>query len=297
MKIVVTGATGVLGREAVAALAKAGHQVTGVTRRESGIPVITGRGGHGVVADVFNRDSLAEVFEGHDAIVNVLTHIPLSTDALKPGAWRTDDRLHSEASAAIAGAARDAGVGRLVQESIAFMYPDMGSDWINEEVQIAPTSAQRPRVAETRHAIEFAGPDRVSVVLRLGLLYGGDKQSTLNLELTRAGKRVLLGTPQQYISLLHVSDAGRAIVSSLLAPTGIYNVAAEPITRERYAADLGREAGSAGPAQFFPDLVQLVSGHRTEGLRRSHRINSAKFQATTGWRPEIGTGTKGWSRL
>ena len=54
MRIAVTGATGVLGQEAVEALVAAGHEVTGITRRDSGVPIVEGRGGAAVVADVFD---------------------------------------------------------------------------------------------------------------------------------------------------------------------------------------------------------------------------------------------------
>src|SRR5690625_7386084 len=43
VRIAVTGATGVLGQEALEALVAAGHEVTGVTRRDSGVPIIEGR--------------------------------------------------------------------------------------------------------------------------------------------------------------------------------------------------------------------------------------------------------------
>ena len=43
-----------------------------------------------------------------------------------PSAWEENDRVRTEASAAIARAAQSAGVRRLVQESIAFVYADGG---------------------------------------------------------------------------------------------------------------------------------------------------------------------------
>src|SRR5690606_28025120 len=70
VRIAVTGATGVLGQEAVAALVAEGHEVTGVTRRERGIPVIRGRGAEAVVADVFDASGLEKVFRGQDVVIN-----------------------------------------------------------------------------------------------------------------------------------------------------------------------------------------------------------------------------------
>ena len=96
MRIAVTGATGVLGQEAVESLVAAGHEVTGITRRDSGVPIVEGRGGAAVVADVFDATDLARAFRGHDVVINTLAHVPVGIAGLRPLAWREDDRLHLE---------------------------------------------------------------------------------------------------------------------------------------------------------------------------------------------------------
>src|SRR5699024_2934947 len=120
VRIAVTGATGVLGQEAVEALVAAGHEVTGITRRDSGVPIIEGRGGSAIVADVFDPSDLARAFRGHDVAINTLAHVPVGMSGLRPLAWREDDKLHLEASVAIAKAAAEAGVRRLIQESTIY---------------------------------------------------------------------------------------------------------------------------------------------------------------------------------
>lgn len=298
VKIAVTGATGVLGQEAVAALAEAGHEVTGVTRRDRGVPVIEGRGGRGIVADVFDVDDLARTFSRHDVVINTLAHVPVDMTAMRPLSWREDDRLHLEASVAIAEAARRAGVRKLIQESTAFLYPDNGSEWIGEDEPLAVRDrAFRPRVREMRAAVDFATEGRSAVILRLGQLFGRDPQTTHMLQAAREGKAVLLGKPDNYIPLLHHRDAGRAFVSALRAGSGFYNVAGEPLTRERWAKDLGREAKASGPAKFIPEITQAIVGTRLEVQRRSLRISSVRFMSETGWRPTIGPSTPGWSRM
>ena len=59
--IVITGATGVIGRRSVDALITAGHRVTGVTRSERGRRQLAARGARAVAADVFDPDSLVAV--------------------------------------------------------------------------------------------------------------------------------------------------------------------------------------------------------------------------------------------
>lgn len=298
MKIAVTGATGVLGQEAVTALVAAGHDVTGVTRRERGIPVIEGRGGRAVVADVFDAGELERSFRGHDVVLNTLGHMPIGMTAMRPLAWREDDKLHFEASVAIAKAAADAGARKLIQESTVFMYPDNGSAWIGEDKPLAVRNqAFRARVREMRAAVDFATGRRTAVILRLGQLFGRDPQTTHTLKAVRSGDAILLGRPENYIPLLHHRDAGRAFVSALRAPSGFYNVAGEPITRQRWAKDLGTEAGADAPAKFFPEITQAVVGTRLEVQRRSLRVSSVRFMNETGWRPGIGPSSPGWSRM
>lgn len=298
MRIAVTGATGVLGQEAVEALAAAGHEVTGVTRRDRGIPVIEGRGGTGVVADVFDVADLTRTFRGHDVVINTLAHIPVGMAGLRPGAWREDDKLHLEASVAIAKAAAAAGARKLIQESSVFLYPDNGSDWIGEDLALSVRNqAFRPRVREMRAAVDFATAGRSAVILRLGQLFGRDPATTHALRAAREGDPILLGKPENYITLLHHTDAGRAFLAALRAGSGFYNVGGEPITRGRWAKDLGNEAGAKGPAKFYPELTQALVGTRLETQRRSLRVSSVRFMSETGWWPTIGPSTPGWSRM
>src|SRR4051794_18119009 len=132
-EVVVTGSTGVIGRRAVRELLSAGHVVTGVTRSAQGRELVESLGARAVEADVFAEPSLRGAFEGADVVVNLLTHIPPIEHMADTDAWNDNNRLRTEASAAIARAATKAGVRRLVQESIAFVYADGGGAWLDED--------------------------------------------------------------------------------------------------------------------------------------------------------------------
>jgi UDP-glucose 4-epimerase len=136
-EIVITGSTGVVGRRAVRELLAAGHRVTGVTRSERGRDRLESLGARAVEADVFDAGSLRRAFAGADTVVNLLTHIPSAERMGDPSAWAENDRLRTEASAAIADAAQAAGARRLVQESIAFVYADGGDAWLDEDAPVA----------------------------------------------------------------------------------------------------------------------------------------------------------------
>src|SRR4030095_824311 len=95
---------------------------------------------------VFDDASLRLAFDGADTVVNVLTHVPSADRMGDPSAWAENDRVRTDASAAIARAARAAGapraaraagVRRLVQESSAFVYADGGDEWLDEDAPVA----------------------------------------------------------------------------------------------------------------------------------------------------------------
>jgi nucleoside-diphosphate-sugar epimerase len=134
--IVITGSTGVIGRRTVRVLLAAGHRVTGVTRSARGREMLESLGARAVQADVFDETSLRSAFDGAAAVVNLLTHIPRAARMADPSAWEENDRMRTEASAAIARAAAAAGVRRLVQESIAFVYADGGDAWLDEDAPV-----------------------------------------------------------------------------------------------------------------------------------------------------------------
>ena len=155
--IVITGATGVVGRRAVRELLSAGHRVAGVTRSVRGRRLLEGLGARAIEADVFDQASLTAAFAGADTVVNLLTHIPPLEQMATPGAWDENDRLRRDASAAIARAAHDAGAGRLVQESLAFLYADGGDAWLDEDSPLAGIgSTATALIAEANAAELFA---------------------------------------------------------------------------------------------------------------------------------------------
>src|SRR6186997_2346371 len=99
--ITVTGSTGAIGRRAVRELVAAGHRVTGVTRSAQGRERLEGLGARAVEADVYDEASLRRAFDGADAVVNLLTHVPRADRMADPSAWKENDRVRTEASAAI----------------------------------------------------------------------------------------------------------------------------------------------------------------------------------------------------
>ena len=254
--VFVTGATGVLGKRAVAKLVEAGHAVTGVARTPEKAVMVRDLGATPVEVDLFDAAAVKDAIAGHDVVCNLATHIPRGADAERAESWVENARLRSEASVHIVEAALAAGSTRFVQESITFLYADGGDRWLAEDdVLDVPTWAASTLDAE-RQVARFTEHGGTGVVLRFGLFRGPDSEPAA------------LGDGDGWFSSISTDDAASAVAAALNIPAGIYNVVEdEPTARDRY------------PHAAVRDAVTNPM------LARSHRISNRRFKEVSGWAP------------
>jgi nucleoside-diphosphate-sugar epimerase len=163
MRIFLTGATSLIGAAVAPALVRAGHQVTAIVRptgpvparlREQGIDVLTGD-----LSDVAaNRSAL----EGYGALV----HCARDTSPRGP-----------EVDRQVIDTWRDvfwrAGSGLMVYASSTWVIgPTSGP--VDESAAINPPEIERDRPATEQAILESQGGGVRAVVVRPGLIYGGD---------------------------------------------------------------------------------------------------------------------------
>jgi UDP-glucose 4-epimerase len=237
---------------------------------------------------VFDAASLRRAFDGADVVVNLLTHIPSIDRMAAPAAWEENDRLRIEASAAIARAARDAGVRRLVQESIAFVYADGADAWLDEDAPVIGGGVTTTALTAERNARELFDGD--TVVLRFGLFMGPDSGFTVAaLEGARGGASGAVGPPGAYRPTVWLDDAAAAVVAALRVPAGTYNVAdADPATNAEVDVALAAAVG----------VDALRPGAPPDGpLSRSQRVSSRRLREASGWAPRMRAGTESWGRI
>jgi UDP-glucose 4-epimerase len=289
MKIVITGATGVIGWRTVRRLVQEGHRVAGITHSARGRALLGALGARAEDGNVFEPATLHASFAGADAVVNLLSRIPPAHRMGDPRAWQENDRLRSEASAAIASAARHAGVGRIVQESVALLYADGGEDWLDEDAPLAPTVSTATALTAERAARVLFGDE--SVVLRFGIFMGPDSDLTLaELEQARAGSAVRLGAAEARVPTVWLDDAAEAVASAVSIPPGTYNVVDDdPPTRAEIEAAL---AHAAGQRDLRIDVVSEL-----EPLSRSLRVSNRRLRAASGWAPRVRAGVEGWDLI
>lgn len=287
-EIVIAGSTGVIGRRAICQLVAAGHRVTGVTRSARGRERLGDLGARAVEADVFDEASLSRAFDGADTVVNLVTHIPSIDRMADPAAWEENDRLRTEASAAIARAAKAARVERLVQESIAFVYADGGDAWLDEDAPVTGGGVTTSSLTAESNARELFDGD--TVVLRFGLFTGPDSGSTLAaLHAARGGVSSAAGPPGAYRPTVWLDDAAAAVTAALAVPAGTYNVVdADPPTNAEIDAALAAAVGHNSLRRAAPQDGPMA---------RSQRVSSRRLREASGWAPRLRAGTEIWSRI
>ena len=300
MKVFITGATGVIGRRAVPLLLKAGHEVSAAVRSADREAPLARLGARPIVVDLFDRPGLERALAGHDAVVNLATHMPgTMLRAFLPWSWHENDRLRRDASRILVDAALAGRVGRFVQESFAPVYPDRGEAWIGEEVPIAPTRYNRTVADAEASARRFAASDGgAGVVLRFAAFYGADAfQSLAMIDAVRKGFAPLPGPADAFYSSVSHDDAAAAVVAALALPTGAYNVADdEPLRRREMAALIAAGLGVAPPRPLPGWLVKLT-GSLGELMSRSVRISNRKLRAASGWAPRWPSLREGWPAM
>ena len=151
MRILLAGATGVIGRPLLTLLAGAGHAVTGTTRSAARAPIISDAGATPAVVDVFDAAALREVARAArpEVVIHQLTDLPEEPDPEKIAAsLAANARIRIEGTPNLIAAAKAAGARRMIAQSIAFAY------------------APGPRAARRNRSLAARGNRRASTHLR-----------------------------------------------------------------------------------------------------------------------------------
>lgn len=76
MKIFITGGSGTIGSRTVDRLLQAGHEVTALARTDRTCARLERAGARAVQGSLFDPDATSRALAGHDAVINLATHIP-----------------------------------------------------------------------------------------------------------------------------------------------------------------------------------------------------------------------------
>ena len=286
-------------------LVAAGHEVTGMTRREARAEEIRAAGAKAVVCDVFDAATLEVTVKAAapEAVVHELTALPPRFSP-KPEYLAPTNRLRTEGTRNLLAAAKAAGARRVVAESVAFLYAPQGG-WVKDEAEPmfsgAPGAFGGAVDALSDLERQVTGTEGVEgVVLRYGWLYGpGTYFAHDGSQAEDVLKRrfPIIGKGAGVFSFIHVEDAAAATVAALgRAAAGIYNVVDDEPAPQREWLPVFAEALGAKPPRRVPVwLAKLVAGRATvANAVRLRGASNAKAKCELGWQPRYASWRQGF---
>lgn len=294
MRIFLAGATGVVGSRVIPQLINAGHDVTAVVRSDSKSERVRALGAVPAVVDLFDRPAVDRAVAGHETVINLATHVPPSSGALFPGAWREMNEVRKHVPRNLAAAARETGVKRFIQESFAPVYPDMGDQWIDETAPLATAGYNRAVVDAESAVDEFRVAGGDGITLRFAYFYGADSDFTRDMiRFTQRGWAATPGRKDAYVSSISHDDAATAVIAALTLPSATYNVCDdEPVTHAEFFNSLADLLSVRRP-RFAPAWTKWLMGSIGTTLARSQRISNRRLRAL-GWKPTLPSIREGW---
>jgi nucleoside-diphosphate-sugar epimerase len=294
MRVLLAGATGVIGRQAVPVLTAAGHQVTGLARAPARLT-----DAEVVAADALDATAVAGAvrWAAPDVIVHMLTAIP---DPVDPRHLARDmaltNRLRTQGTANLLAAA---GGARVIAQGVAYTYDPAGSPVKDEDAPLwhHPPSQFAPVVAaadEQERRVTAAG----GLVLRLGHLYGPGSSYAPDGGLARrlrGGRLPLIGDGASMFSFIHAHDAATAILAAVDHPaaSGVLNVVDDqPTLVHDWLPEMAAMLGGPAPRHVPAWLAWLFVGgwgvaYMTglAGASNAHACQQLDWKPTySGWR-------------
>jgi 2-alkyl-3-oxoalkanoate reductase len=313
MKVLVTGASGMLGRATATALAERGDEVTVLQRRPAGLP------GREVLGDVADPAVVAAAVPGQDAVLHLAAKVDVT------GRWAEYERANIAGTRTVVDACRRAGVRRLVHVSSPSVAHG-GAALVG--VGAGPADPRRARghysrskaVAE-RAALAADSAELAVLVVRPHLVWGpGDTQLVARIvERARTGRLPVIGSGAALIDTTYVDNAADALVAAVDAPAhgeALVVSNGEPRPVAEVIARLCRAAGVPAPRRRVPFPVAWLAGAAVEGvwtatqrrnappltrflaeqLATAHWFDQRRTREALGWSPRIGL-EEGFGRL
>ncbi len=279
MKIVIAGASGLIGRALLPALRDRGHEVIRLVR-------IPARGADEIFWRPENRELDGEQLVGTDAIIN------LAGENIAGGRWTAARRERILASRVDATRTLVTTCAKMKQKATVFInasavgfYGDAGDDEVTEASPAGHGFLPETCLIWETNAESAARAGMRTVLLRFGVVLAANGGALAKmLPVFRLGLGGRMGAGSQWMSWVSIDDAVGAAMHALdhSACSGAVNVVApEPVTNADFTATLARVLNR--PAAFpVPSwLLRAVFGQMAvETILASTRARPGRLSAT-----------------
>lgn len=264
MRVLVTGASGLLGRSVAATLVARGETVTTFQRRPSGVA-----GARDVPGSVTDPDAVAAAAAGQDAVVHLAAKVSFAGD---PAVFRRTNVLGTRH---LLDAARAAGVGRFVfvsSPSVAHTGASIvGAGAAPAEPERARGDYARTKAAAELLALAADAPGFAVVAVRPHIVWGpGDTQLVQRVvDRASAGRLPVLDAGAALVDSTYLDNAVSALVAALDRADAVHGQAfvvtnGEPRPVGELVAGICRAAGVRPPAWSVPGALAQAAGGLVE---------------------------------
>jgi nucleoside-diphosphate-sugar epimerase len=301
MRVLIAGATGVIGRQLIPLLAAVDHEVIAVSRSRGGTARLPGVQVH--QADLLDRTAIAKLAAdcAPDAVVHLATAIPA---AINPKRFDRDmaltNRLRTEGTANLLDAASETGTTTIITESLAYAY-EPGAGLADEDAHLWH-KPPREFAAALAALVELEARTRAAdgLVLRFGHLYGPGSAYAPDGSITeqvKARKMPVAGNGESVFSFIHARDAATAIVAALdQGATGVLNVVDdEPAPLREWLPGFARLLDAPAPPRAPAAVVRLLAGGWGAAfMTRLRGADNSRARLLLGWRPRYQSWRQGF---
>lgn len=263
-----------------------------MTRYEERAESVRAAGAEAAVADAFDAEAVRRVVveARPEVIVQQLTDLPRKF-SIRYSYGSTGD-LRTRGTRNLLEAGRAAGTGRLIAQSIAFVYAPVGGLVKDEEAPVmSGLSGKFAEALDKTLEMErdvLAAEGIEGVVLRYGFFYGPGTWYARGTELADAMRKrrfPIVGDGGGVFSYVHVEDAAAATVAALdRGAPGIYNVTDdEPAPMHEWLPELADALGAKPPRRVPLWLARVFSGTNADMSTALRGASNAKAKRELGW--------------
>jgi len=287
VRVLVAGATGVIGRPLVGLLTAAGHEVTALARSGAKQERLRSAGAEPVTCDALDAAALEKAVGAArpEVVVNQLTALPRRISPRRAARdLAATNRLRSEGTRNLMAAAAAAGVAHVLAQSVAFAYaPGGGRQGLDVGLRreadplyrVAPGAFAQAVTAIAELERETLGHAGIrGAVLRYGFFYGPGTFYAAD------GAGVFC--------FIHVEDAAQATLAAIeQRAAGIYNIVdEEPAAAADWVPACAAILGAPAPRRLPLWLGRVLGGpYAVYLMTQMPGASNEHAKTALGWRP------------
>ena len=276
-RIFITGATGYIGSAVAARLARAGHEVFGLTRSRERARALTPLGVKPVFGDLATPADWTGVLQNCDWAVHA------AFDAEHGAPEQDQNALDAFRTAALDGRLR-----KLIYTSGIWVH-GASKQVLDETAPLKPLELVQWRAAHEDVALDLSSHEVVTLVMRPGMVYG-EHRGVMGAWFTEAHRNKTITYPgdgTQHWGMVHRDDVAEAYALALEEGQhgGRYLLVDESNHTVKEMAEAAARAAEAKAQAWPAEAVVEKLGLLGRALLNDLQVTSAKARRELGWVP------------